>query len=150
MHADPQLIALLESGVIRIPFSTCWFFVEAGRENRNGYGRLYWQGKELMAHRLSYEAHIGPIPEGLVLDHTCTNRCCINPAHLEPVTVKVNTHRGKAKLFGIHLCPVTGLPFMEFTPYVIHHAPTATDQESQYSRSKGIRQRTDQRSMVAA
>lgn len=149
MYADPQLIALLDSGVVRIPFSTCWFFVEAGRENRNGYGRLYWEGKELMAHRLSYEAHVGPIPNGLVLDHTCTNRCCINPAHLEPVTVKVNTHRGKAKLFGIHLCPISALPFTELK-HVIHHAPTSVDSESQYSRSKGIRQRTDQRSLVPA
>lgn len=112
MHADPQLIALLETGIVRIPFSTCWWFVDAGRENRNGYGRIWWQGRELMAHRLSYEAHVGPIPDGLVLDHTCTNRCCINPAHLEPVTGKVNTHRGQAKLFGLHRCPVTAIAFM--------------------------------------
>lgn len=148
MHGDPQLIALLEQGTVYVPFSTCWFFVEGGRENRNGYSRLRWNGKELMAHRLSYEAHVGPIPDGLVLDHTCTMRCCINPAHLEPVTNKVNTYRGKAKLFGLHRCPKTYAP-MELFDAVLHPT-TTTDPESQYSRSKGIRERADHRSLVAA
>jgi hypothetical protein len=76
----------------------CWVWV--ARLNRNGYGRLSVEGDERMAHRLSYEAHVGPIPPGLVLDHLCEVRCCINPSHLEPVTVQVNTLRGKAQLFG--------------------------------------------------
>lgn len=53
-----------------------------------------------MAHRLIYTMLIGEIPEGMVLDHLCRNRRCVNPHHLEPVTVKENTHRGEAKLFG--------------------------------------------------
>lgn len=101
------LIERLEEGTVRVPFSSCWFFLEAGRDNRNGYRRLWWQGQELMAHKLSYEAHVGPVPEGLVLDHTCRNRCCINPAHLDPVTVQVNTLRGKALLFGRDVHPIT-------------------------------------------
>lgn len=48
----------------------------------NGYGRL----GRFLAHRLSYEAFVGPIPAGLVLDHLCRNRSCCNPDHLEPVT----------------------------------------------------------------
>lgn len=107
MNTGSILIELLEKGTLRVPFCTCWLFVDAGRENRNGYGRLRWNGKELMAHRLSYEAHVGPIPDGLLLDHTCRNRCCINPQHLEPVTVQVNTLRGKALLFGRDIDPVT-------------------------------------------
>jgi hypothetical protein len=42
-----------------------------------------------------YERHIGPIPEGLQLDHLCRNRACINPAHLEPVTNLENLRRGE-------------------------------------------------------
>lgn len=60
-----------------------------------------------MAHRLSYEAHVGPIPKRLLLDHTCRMRCCINPDHLEPVTVQENTLRGAALLFGRDLDPIT-------------------------------------------
>lgn len=80
------------------PLDECW--VWCARTNRNGYGRLRVGGRELMAHRLAYEALVGPIPEGLVLDHLCRVRLCINPAHLEPVTVRENTLRGEARLFG--------------------------------------------------
>lgn len=75
----------------------CWLW--QGELNRNGYGRVWVNGKRYMAHRLAYQMLIGEIGEGLVLDHLCRNRNCCNPLHLEPVTVKVNTHRGEAKLF---------------------------------------------------
>ena len=51
---------------------------------------LWWA----MAHRVAYEALIGPIPKGLCLDHLCRVRYCVNPAHLEPVTVRENVLRG--------------------------------------------------------
>jgi hypothetical protein len=107
MKNRSELIEALQKGIVMVPFCTCWIFAEAGRENRNGYGRLRWGGRELMAHKLSYEAHIGPIPKGLILDHTCRMRACINPAHLEPVTHQVNTLRGEALLFGRDVDPVT-------------------------------------------
>ena len=73
--------------------SGCWLWEGS---TRGGYGRLRVNGEMMEAHRASYEAHIGKIPEGLVIDHLCRNRACINPSHLEPTTSKENISRGMA------------------------------------------------------
>lgn len=76
----------------------CWLWL-AGCNDR-GYGSLgTLDGRHLGAHRLFYEAFVGPIPDDLPLDHLCRVTHCVNPLHLEPVTAAVNTQRGKlAKL----------------------------------------------------
>lgn len=94
----PDLLFRLEERVVRVPETGCWIWT--GELNRNGYGRLSVGGTRRMAHRLSYEVHAGPIPRGLVLDHRCRVRSCCNPHHLDPVTVRENTFRGEAILFG--------------------------------------------------
>jgi hypothetical protein len=76
---------------------TCWLWT--GHVSKWGYGetgmriRPTASGTKL-AHRISYELLVGPIPEGLHLDHLCRVRHCVNPEHLEPVTAKENTERG--------------------------------------------------------
>jgi hypothetical protein len=52
------------------------------------------RGAHLMAHRAAYELAHGPVPPGMVLDHRCRERTCINPAHLEPVPNRENVLRG--------------------------------------------------------
>jgi HNH endonuclease len=72
----------------------CWTWT--GYVNQSGYGRFYLstEKRATMAHRFAYEQIVGPIPEGLTLDHLCRNRGCVNPAHLEPVTNRENVLRG--------------------------------------------------------
>lgn len=75
---------------------TCWLW-RGNRRKRGGYGSLGWQGRTVAAHRLAYEMLVGPIPDGLVLDHTCRETSCVNPEHLEPVTVEENSSRARKR-----------------------------------------------------
>src|SRR5688572_13326968 len=69
----------------------CWQWT--GSFMPNGYGRLIVKRHTVLAHRFAYELLVGPIPAGLQIDHLCRNRACVNPAHLEPVTIKQNLLR---------------------------------------------------------
>ena len=60
----------------------------------DGYGSIYIEGSVLLAHRVAYELFVEPIPQGMVIDHLCRNRECVNPSHLEPVLPEENTRRG--------------------------------------------------------
>lgn len=66
----------------------------AYRNKRGGYGRFRLHGRLEVAHRVGYELAGGTIPDGLTLDHLCRNTACVNPLHLEPVTVSENIRRG--------------------------------------------------------
>jgi hypothetical protein len=78
-----------EGGDYIVDESGCWIWQRY--INRHGYGRLARGGKRgtprQLAHRWYYERLVGPIPDGLELDHLCRNRACVNPDHLEPVTM---------------------------------------------------------------
>lgn len=83
---------------------------------RSGYGQTWDGQKVLLAHRVAYELAVGPIPEGLHIDHLCRNRACVNPKHLEPVTCLENVRRGAA--VKTH-CPHGH----EYTPENSYHHP---------------------------
>lgn len=78
-----------------IDASGCWIWRSPA--SGNGYGAIkVWDGaatKQRIAHRVAYEAFVGPIPAGLEIDHLCRNRRCCNPEHLEAVTHAENMRR---------------------------------------------------------
>jgi hypothetical protein len=71
--------------------SGCWLWTAALWK---GYGRIAVGRRMVKAHRFSYELLIGPIPDGMTIDHRCRVRSCVNPAHLEVVTNAENVMRG--------------------------------------------------------
>lgn len=71
----------------------CWEWSKS-RFSNSGYARLSVKGVSKCAHRISYEAFVGPIPTGYQVDHLCRVRHCVNPDHLEPVTPRENFLRG--------------------------------------------------------
>lgn len=91
-------MSLLSRTLAKIAFSDgCWLWT--GRPNAGGYGRVR-QGARgtpiLYAHRVLYEALVGPVPAGLELDHLCRMPACVRPDHLEPVTHRENIVRGES------------------------------------------------------
>lgn len=70
----------------------CWPWL--GHQNGHGYGRFSVASKQPVAHRYAYEAVVGEVPPGMVLDHICKTRHCVNPSHLEAVTQDENLARG--------------------------------------------------------
>lgn len=72
--------------------TNCWVWTAS---TSRGYGYIAVGGRRnARAHRVAYEMFVGPIPEGMQLDHLCRNPLCVNPAHLEPVTQQENILRG--------------------------------------------------------
>ena len=88
-------------------FGECWLWM--GAKQGKGYGCFCWGGrsKSVLAHRFAYEVLVGPVPEGLTIDHACLNKLCVKaiadehgPAHLEVVTRSENSRRHWVALTG--------------------------------------------------
>jgi hypothetical protein len=88
----------------------CWVWLRARYGNGYAVGWDTGSRHRGLAHRIYYERHVGPIPSGLVIDHKCRNRACVNPDHLEAVTY---TENNKRSFFGRD--PQTGQMLPEAT-----------------------------------
>ncbi len=106
--AIPPKVRLLR--FVEVSPTGCWIW--QGYLDSQGYGRFQMDGTSWPAHRASYTLHKGPIPDGLTLDHLCRVRACVDPDHLEPVTLRENQLRSPL-LFGnkthcVHGHPLSG------------------------------------------
>lgn len=97
MIATTELPARVARRVIADGDCLVW----TGAKNSRGYGTVTnGRGGSMLVHRYVYEQLVGPIPEGLTIDHVaargCTSKCCVNVEHLEPVTRGENNRRAAA------------------------------------------------------
>ena len=83
---SPKFFTKVEDG--------CWIWDKS--IGSHGYGVIYYEHKLWLAHRLVYTFYKGMIPNGLTIDHLCLNQRCVNPDHLEAVTMGINVLRGNA------------------------------------------------------
>jgi hypothetical protein len=91
--ADERFFGSFRIGPIpqtRPDLGACWLWTAA---KVYGYGKFRFDGRQWRAHRWAYTRFVGPIPEGLTIDHLCCVKGCVNPRHLEPVTNRENNAR---------------------------------------------------------
>ena len=87
----------------------CWMFKNprrGGHKPAGKYNTVRIGGKEVYAHRAMYEQEVGPIPDGLVIDHLCRESRCIRPDHLEPVTDAENVRRGSRPKISLEIARI--------------------------------------------
>jgi hypothetical protein len=90
-----DLPARIAGRIVVDPETGCWLY--QGPQQYQGYCQIWWKGRAPVVHRVVYELLVGPIPDGLVIDHVrklgCLYRHCCWPAHLEPITQHINVLR---------------------------------------------------------
>ena len=110
----------IENSIQRVTESGCWIWLLC--TFKNGYAQIRLDGRTQYAHRVSYQVNIGNIPEGLTLDHSCRVRCCVNPAHLSPMTRSENSRGADSANKGKHHRDKThcknGHPFDDTNTYL--------------------------------
>ena len=124
---DPRLPERFWSKCMPEPNSGCWLWLAA---STRGYGAYAYSGSDDVrpAHRVTYETLVGAIPDGLVIDHLCRQPCCVNPSHMEPVTIGENVRRGDTRSNGSHNREKSACP-----------SGHAYDQQNTYTRRNGGR-----------
>ena len=85
---DPKVILRLVANVDQLACG-CWIW--QGYTDRKGYGQIKIDGQAFWAHRVAYAEFRGTIPDGLTIHHTCGTPGCINPDHLELMTLQENS-----------------------------------------------------------
>ena len=135
----------------------CW--VWPGAKQPNGYGRITVGGRARFVHRVAYVEFVGPIPDGLVVDHVCRNRACFNPEHLRCCTQGENTlapwSQSPAALCARQTACKRGHDFTPENTRITGNgkrqcktcarardrARAATPERQQYERERGLRRR---------
>lgn len=116
----------------------CWLWTAS---TNNGYGSISLGArKRVQAHRFAYELLVGPIPDGLELDHLCRVRHCVNPAHLEPVTARENQLRSLS-VSGINAAKTHCIWGHEYTPENTYIRPCDGGRDCRACRSRRDRDR---------
>ena len=114
----------------------CWAWTAC--INSKGYGCIAVAGKSQLAHRVSYELVVGPIPDGLQIDHLCRNTVCCNPDHLEPVTAKENIQRtarvNKDRCVNGHLLDEANLIVKRAGRYMVRNCRECTNARKRANR----------------
>lgn len=95
LQAIQRAVDRLMEGCVPEPNSGCWLWIGSLRGGAGGvrYGQLGFGGRNDYAHRVAYRLFVGPIPDGLEIDHKCGVSLCCNPDHLEPVSTAENLRR---------------------------------------------------------
>ncbi len=122
----------------------CWTWT--GATAGEGYG-VTWDSegrRQVYAHRFAHELFLGPIPEGLEVDHLCRNRLCVKPTHIEAVTGEENKRRARERAGRLDHCP-HGHPFDDVNTYV---APSGARNCRECARRR--RRRSTQRQETSA
>lgn len=92
MYSNPEDVNRLNQYSDKSNILGCWPW--KGAINSSGYGKFWMQGKTIPAHRASFVLHHGSIPEGKIVIHSCDDKSCVNPAHLQ-----VGTHQENMRDF---------------------------------------------------
>ena len=122
----------------------CWIWKAARAGGGTGqYGTFYDGHRDVTAHRWAWEHFKGPIPEGLTIDHLCRVKLCVNPDHLEPVTVRENNLRASRL---ITHCPY-GHPYDEKNTRMYRGSRFCKECDRRRSREYSRRKRLE-RSLV--
>ena len=110
---------------IKVTDSGCWEW-QRYRDSR-GYTKVsVGGGRKELVHRVSYELHVGPIPDGLTIDHLCRNTSCVRPDHLEAVTLRENIRRANPERTVCRHGHSLDDAYIDVTPAGFHHKKCRT------------------------
>lgn len=135
----PDLLPPRFAARVTVDTNGCWIVLGAHGDH---YASVSHCNKRSLAHRLAYEILVGPIPDGLTIDHLCMVKSCCNPEHLEPVSLAENLKRARRAGKGAGAINVAKTHCPKGHPY---------SGENLYRRADGRREcRTCQRARIRA